>query len=349
MPSRDKQLHRELVELAVGGLALRNVAAALDECRRIDHDHVEALACLAQRGQHVERVAATRLHRQAVGVGAGLQQLECRRGGIHADDLGRPGAGGGQAPGTQVAEHVEHPRAPDVLEERRAVRRLVVEPAGLLPGAHRHAEAHAALLHLDVPGRIAERGLHVGRQTLELTGTGIVLPYQCGGRHDLLHRGCDLRLQRLHARRADLADDDVAVAIEHEARQPVRFAVGEAVEWAGVQPLAQGQRDLQPVHQQRLARRIARVAAENARADERVRVDVRVAQEVLAVADHAAQGPGLESVERRARGVHLVAEHPEVPGAQPPALPRLQAQFGQGEPAGRRLGCMRHRGSLVPL
>ena len=50
---------------------------------------------------------------------------------------------------------------------------------------------------------------------------------------------------------------------------------------------------------------------------------------MIAVADHAAERARREGRERRALGVHLVAEHPEVPGAEAPPFVGLQAQFGQ--------------------
>ena len=94
---------------------------------------------------------------------------------------------------------------------------------------------------------------------------------------------------------------------------------------AAQRPEAQRERHLQAMHQQRVARREARVATEDARADERVRVDVGVAQELVAIANDAARRTWAEAGERRAVGVHLVAEYPEVPGAQAATFPRLEA------------------------
>ena len=57
---------RELIELAVGGLPLRNILLALDECRRIEHHDIEALTPLVQRLHCVEGICANRLQRDAV-------------------------------------------------------------------------------------------------------------------------------------------------------------------------------------------------------------------------------------------------------------------------------------------
>ena len=99
------------------------------------------------------------------------------------------------------------------------------------------------------------------------------------------------------------ADDDVAVAVEHQAGQPVGLAVHQPVERRVVQPLAQRERDLQAVHDQRLARRMRGIATEDARADQRVRIDVGVAEELVAIADDAAQRAGLRSCVSGVRAV----------------------------------------------
>src|SRR5690606_5181680 len=67
------QREGELVELAVCGLPLRDVLFALDERRRIEHYHVEALACCRERLHGVERVRAHRLQRYSVARGIALR------------------------------------------------------------------------------------------------------------------------------------------------------------------------------------------------------------------------------------------------------------------------------------
>ena len=53
-------------------------------------------------------------------------------------------------------------------------------------------------------------------------------------------------------------DDDVAVAIEHQARQPVGLAEHEPVVRLARQPLAQRQRHVQPMDDERTVERLLR-------------------------------------------------------------------------------------------
>jgi hypothetical protein len=71
---------------------------------------------------------------------------------------------------------------------------------------------------------------------------------------------------------------------------------------------------------------VHRAAAQDAGADQRVRIDVGVAQEQVAIGQHARHAPDGEIGQRRGLVVHLVGEHPQVTGAQPPVLAALEAQ-----------------------
>ena len=110
----------------------------------------------------------------------------------------------------------------------------------------------------------------------------------------LVHRGFDFRAQPVDAGRAALRDDDVAVAIEHEARQSVGFAVHQAVKRFAIQAFAQAERDAQPMHEQRGVEWIGGVAPDDARGDQRARIDVGVPQELVAVGVHLHGGAGFE-------------------------------------------------------
>ena len=116
------------------------------------------------------------------------------------------------------------------------------------------------------------------------------------GPDHFLDRRDDRRLERFHAGRAGLADDDVAVAVEHQAGKAVGFAVHEPIEGLRINALAQGQRDLQSMPDQGLAWRIGRVPAEDAGADQRVRIDVGVAQEAVVIATTRHNAPGSKPV-----------------------------------------------------
>ncbi len=83
---------------------------------------------------------------------------------------------------------------------------------------------------------------------------------------------------RLHARRGDLGAEDVAVAVEHEAGQPVSLAVAEAVEGHVEERFAQLERPREPFADEARVERLVGPAADDARRDERGRVDVGRAQ-----------------------------------------------------------------------
>ena len=105
---------------------------ALDERRRIDHDHVEAAPLGVQRLHHVERIAANHRGLQAVRRRGRLQAFQRRRRRIDAGDFGGAGSQRAEPPRAEVAEDIEHARAADVLAQRQPIRGLVEEPAGLL-------------------------------------------------------------------------------------------------------------------------------------------------------------------------------------------------------------------------
>ncbi len=153
----------------------------------------------------------------------------------------------------------------------------------------------------------------------------------------------------LHARGADLSDNDVAVSVDHHARQSVGLAVSQPVPGRRVEALTERERYLQPMHEERLAGRVPGVAAQDAGADERMRVDVGIAQEAVAIAHDTAERPACEARERRALGIHLVAEDPEVTRGDPAVLAVLQSQFGERGALRRRSDGVRHRSGAHPL
>jgi hypothetical protein len=73
-----QELDRQLIEPAIGRLALGDVLLALDEGRRVDHDDVEAALFGMQLLHHVEGVAANRRGLQTVRRGRRLQTFQGR-------------------------------------------------------------------------------------------------------------------------------------------------------------------------------------------------------------------------------------------------------------------------------
>src|SRR5207302_1161457 len=135
---------------------------------------------------------------------------------------------------------------------------------------------------------------------------------------DAPYRRLDLVLERLHAGGRDLADDEVAVTIEHEPRQQVRLAEHPAAVLRLAELLAQDERRREPPLDERAVHRLSRVAGQDARADERVRIDAHVAEERIARSAQLRHRADIEGRERRAGGVDLVAEHPQVPRGEAP-------------------------------
>ena len=81
-----------------------------------------------------------------------------------------------------------------------------------------------------------------------------------------------------------------------------------------------------------------RTAAQDAGADQRMRIDIGVAEELIAVGHHPRHRADGKVGQRRGIVVHLVGEHPQVSGAQPPVFAALQAQHRQRGKHARRAG-----------
>ena len=128
---------------------------------------------------------------------------------------------------------------------------------------------------------------------------------------------------------AALRDHDFAVAVEHQSRQAVGFAVHQAIIRLAVQPFTQRQRDAQPVHQQRCIEWIGGITADDARRDERARIDVGESQELVAVGMHLHRGTGLELCQWCRGSVDFVAEDPQMAGTQATVFAALEFEDGE--------------------
>ena len=137
-----------------------------------------------------------------------------------------------------------------------------------------------------------------------------------------------------HARRGDLRAEHVAVAVEHEAGQPVAFAVAQAVERHVEQRFTQQQGAFEAFFDEGCVERLVGLAADDARGDERSRVDVgRPDGAPVGGADLC----GLARRERRQRGalhVHFVAENPQVPRPQAAVFIFFEEKLLHGCPLG---------------
>ena len=327
------QLQCKLVQLAVGGGSLREILAALDESRRVDDQHVETLAGLAERGQHVEGITPAHRDFQPVGAGIALRPFERRGGRIDAER--RAGAGGERrnGPAADVTAHVQDSRAGGLLRQQgsqlRAVGPLVVEPAGLLAIGQRHLEPQPSFHHVERFGQFAIGADELPWQAFQVARIAIVLPDQPGIAQRGLERGLDIPAALFHRKGGDLAHQHVAVTIHHQPGQIVRLAIDQPVVLAAHIALPQRQRRTNPAGKQFGAYRLFLGATHHPRTDQRMRIAQRVAQEPLAVVEHAHGRAGLDGRQRRAGGIHLVREHPAVSRADARIFVALQHQRRQ--------------------
>ena len=118
-------------------------------------------------------------------------------------------------------------------------------------------------------------------------------------------------------------------SIEHQPRQQVRLAEHPAAVTRVAEALTERQRGPEAPLDELTAHRLRRIPRQDARADQRVRIDVGVSEERVAVRaqlDHRARR---ELPKRRALRVDFVTEYPQVPGGETPLLAALQAQHAR--------------------
>ena len=157
----------------------------------------------------------------------------------------------------------------------------------------------------------------------------IVLPPELARFEHLDDRFGDRILDPFHARGRDLADENVAETVQRQARQRIRFAEHEPVIRFRVEPLAQRERDVETMHDQRAIERMLEAPHDEPRGDQRMRIDIAQADRLAVVIDDRAHFAGLESGERRARDIDFVREHPKMTRAQARifAAPQVQRRI----------------------
>ncbi len=82
------------------------------------------------------------------------------------------------------------------------------------------------------------------------------------------------------------------------------------------------------MNQQRCIEWIGGIAADDAGGDQRAGIHIGEAQELVAVGMHLHHGAGFEIGQRRGGGIHLVAEDPEVAGAETAVFAALEFEDG---------------------
>ena len=79
------------------------------------------------------------------------------------------------------------------------------------------------------------------------------------------------------------------------------------------------------------------ITSNNSRANERVWIDICVAEKLSTVRLHLHQCTSCQRCERRTGGIDFVTEHPHMPSGNPPVLAALKTQHGQGRMFGKDL------------
>ncbi len=119
--------------------------------------------------------------------------------------------------------------------------------------------------------------------------------------------------------------------------QRIRFAEHEPVVRLGVELLAQRERDVEAVYDQRLVERMRDAAHDEPRRDQRMRIHVADTDGLARVIEDRGDLAGLELRERRARDIDFVREHPQMSFAKALVLCALEKQrrYSMGSLNGR--------------
>ncbi len=288
-----QQQHGQLIDTLIGGQPAAEVFFALYKRGRIDDDGAEPAAFVAQaRVAPRRRYPATALPRRQAGSAPDFDPLQRLSGGVDKAGAGAA-ACSAETPCAGVAEHIEH-ALDRIAGEAHAIIPLVIEPAGLLPLAHRRHKLEGTLAHRHLLGHLAPGHLDVTIQFLELAGPAVVTPQDAGGRQLASDRIDDLALETLHRGRRALQHDDIAVAIRHQSRDAVGFAEQQSVTAVVVERVAQAPCHPHPMHEQWTSGRMVRVSGQHTGGDQRMRMDAGIAEKATPVADHTDDVAGFE-------------------------------------------------------
>ena len=104
--------------------------------------------------------------------------------------------------------------------------------------------------------------------------------------------------------------------IQNKTGQKIAFAVAQTVKGARKESFPQCQRPCQPFPQKIGAKRFPGIPADQPRRNERSGIDAGRAQHTPARIGHQHVLSRLECGKRGAPDIHLIAEHPQMPGQQ---------------------------------
>ena len=216
----------------------------------------------------------------------GLRQ---RRGAaVHQRHVACAGERTAQSERADMAEHVQHARALRQGRHAVAVRPLIEVPAGLLPTHRIDREPHAAFHHFG--GRIgAEQQRHALRQSLLAPRRGIIARHHGAQRQQSGERLDDQRRQPVHPGGVGLQHRDIVVAVDHQPGQAVGLGVHQAMKRRVAHALTQHDRLVQSLPQPVHVDVRCRIAIQQPRRDQAVRIEHEGAEPRAVVAFEAHQ------------------------------------------------------------
>ena len=189
---------------------------------RIQHHHVPAIGIA---GGHVtqprEDVGLHEAHARIVEAGVGGGDLQHRLVNVHAGHLGGPARGGIDAEAAGVAAKVQHSLAFALAREPFAVLTLVGKETGLVRASGIGAEFHPVLGDHRRLGRNAAAEIEALLLLHVLVGRSV----DTAAGEMLAQRVVDPLAMAEHARGEEFDHQQVGVAIDDQAGQPVALAV----------------------------------------------------------------------------------------------------------------------------
>ena len=188
------------------------------------------------------------------------------------------------------------------------------------------AAHNAAIEHFKALGQVAV-ALLFAREVFEPARSKVVGPEYGSWAHKAVQSGSEGLAAQFHARRGNLHGKVVAVAVNDKAGQKVALAVAKPIPGGGVEALAQGQCRFQPLDKQGLIHICIGLAAVQACADKRSRVDAHAAKRCAAPVAQGGGFAGGKVCKRALLHIHFVGEYPQVTGAQAAVFIFFKAKF----------------------
>ena len=206
------------------------------------------------------------------------------------------------------------------MHQAGAIQAVIVKPAGFLAPQWVGAKTGPVFDDIEMVRRCAFRHLHITVQPFQRPNRGIVAQNHGGRLHHLDDGGHQRLTPPLHAGGGDLYHANAAEAVNNHTGQTIALAVYQTITGLIEQALAQRQRDVQTMHQQGFGDGMVPVTAHQAGADQRMGVDVAVAQKLTLVVNDFHILARFIGAEGATRGIHLIAEHPDVTSPQAAGL-----------------------------